>query len=329
MDSKDSLMSLLKIFKKWFKAIIIVCTIAVVGAVIISLTLDNYYKATTIFYAASSDLAKPAPIGGMEINIDYYGLDEDIDRLLSIANSGEVATRLIDEFDLANHYEIKTTTQKGKYKVIEKFKKLFTAQKNKYDAIEISMEDIDPEQAKNIANRARDLINEIAQRTVKSSQQLQIDKYERNIRTKTEDLDSLTRKIEKVKERYQIFDSSNQGEALTQALAEASTPSQVRLIEEKIAEFAKGVSKVVVLEQEQREFGRQLSLDKERYKQLLSAKESDYNAVHLIESADTPMIKSRPKRSIIVIAAGLIAFFFSLLAAVIVEKTKSVNWKDL
>ena len=103
MDSKDSLMSLLKTFKKWFKAIFIVCTIAVVGAVAISLSLDNYYKATTTFYAASSDLAKPAPIGGMEINIEYYGRDEDIDRLLSIANSGEVASRLIEEFQLADH----------------------------------------------------------------------------------------------------------------------------------------------------------------------------------------------------------------------------------
>jgi len=329
MDSKDSLMSLLKTFKKWFKAIFIVCTIAVVGAVAISLSLDNYYKATSIFYAASSDLAKPAPIGGMEIDIEYYGRDEDIDRLLSIANSGEVAGRLIEEFQLAEHYEIKAETQKGKYKVLERFNKLFTAQKNKYDAIEISMEDVEPELAKKIANKARDLINEIAQRTVKNSQQLQIDKYSSNISRKTSDLDSLTSKIEKVKEKYEIFDSGNQGEALTQALADATTTSQIKVIEGKIAEFAKGVSKVVVLEQEQREFGKQLSLDKERYKQLVSARESDYNSIHIIEEATTPMVKSRPRRSILVIATGLISLFFCLFAAVLVEKVKSINWKAI
>ena len=329
MDSKDSLMSLLKTFKKWFRAIVIVCSIAVLGTVIISLTMDNYYEATTIFYAASSDLAKPAPIGNLEIDIDYYGEDEDIDRLLSIANSGEVAMRLIDEFNLAEHYDIKNNTPKGRYKVQEKFYKLYTAQKNKFDAIEISVEDTDPEQAKTMANRARDLVNEIAQRTVKNSQQLQIDKYRNNIETKTVELDSLTSKIERVKEKYEIFDSGNQGEALTQALAEAESAAQIRIIESKIADFAKGVSKVVVLEQEQREFGKQLSLDKERYKQLLSAKASDYNAVHLIEPAETPMIKSRPKRSLLVIAAGFISLFFSLLAAVIVEKIRTINWKDL
>ena len=191
------------------------------------------------------------------------------------------------------------------------------------------MEDIDPELAKNISNKARDLINEIAQRTVKNSQQLQIDKYSKNILKKSEDLDSLTSRIEKVKEKYEIFDSGNQGEALTQALAEAKTQSQIRVIEEKIAEFAKGVSKVVVLEQEQREFGKQLSLDKERYKQLVSARESDYNSIHIIENATTPMVKSRPRRSILVLATGLVSLFFCLLAAVIADKLKSLNWKEL
>ncbi len=329
MNNSDSLLPLLKILKKWFRAIIIFCSIAVIGAVIISLTLDNYYKATTTFYAASADLAKPAPIGGQEIDIDYYGRDEDVDRLLSIAKSGEVTNQLIQEFNLAEHYEIKTGTPKGKYKVTERFNKLFTAQKNKYDAIEVSMEDIDPELAKNIANRARDLINEIAQRTIKSSQTLQIQQYAENIKTKTANLDSLTSKIEAEKNKYGIFDSRNQGQALTEALATAERPSQIKLIEDKIAEFAKGVSKVVMLEQEQREFGLQLSLDKERYKQLMNAKESDFNAIHLIESASTPLVKSRPKRSIIVIATGMIALFFSLLASLIVEKYRSIDWKSL
>jgi len=329
MNSTDSLLSLLKIFRKWFKAIFVVCAIAVIGTVIISLGMDNYYKSSTIFYAAHSDLAKPSPIGGFEVKIDYYGRDEDIDRLLSIANSGEVASNLISEFNLAEHYDIKTDSQKGRFKVLEHFNKLFSAQKNKFDAIEVSMEDVDPEIAKKVANRAREVISEIAQRTIKSSQDLQIDQYHKNITTKTTDLDSLTRKIEVEKDKYGIFDTEYQGQALTEALATATTSQQIRTIKDQIANFTKGVSRVKVLEQEQKEFGLQLSLDKERYKQLLSAKESDFSAIHLIELADTPLVKSRPRRSILVIAAGLISLFFSLLAALVVEKYRSINWKNL
>ena len=328
MDSTDSLLSLIKVFKKWFKAIFIVCSIAVIGTVILSLTMDNYYKTTTIFYAASSDLAKPAPIGGFEIPIDYYGIDEDIDRLLSIANSGEVANTIISEFNLAEHYNIKTKTSKGKFKVYERFRKLYTVQKNKFDAIEVSMEDIDPEIAMKIANQIRTLINDIAQRTVKQSQDLLVKNYQNNIQTKTIDLDSLTTKIEVEKEKYGIFDSENQGQAFAESLGSANA-SQRKYIQGQIKEFTKGVTRVKVLEQEQKEFGLQLSLDKERYKQLLSARQSDFNAIHLIESAEVPLVKSRPRRSILVIASGLISLFFCLLAALIVERFRSINWKEL
>ena len=211
----------------------------------------------------------------------------------------------------------------------EHFRKLFSAQKNKFDAIEISVEDKDPELSRKIANRARDVVNEIAQRTIKRSQSLQIEKFKSNITRKTIDLDSLTRKIEREKSKYGIFDTEYQGQALTEALASATNKSQIAAIEKQIQDFTKGVSRVVVLEQEQREFGLQLSLDKERYKQLLSAKQSDYNAIHLIESAETPLVKSRPKRSILVLSVALISLFFSLLVAVVVEKYKSVNWNEV
>lgn len=329
MNTTDSLLSLVKVIRKWFKAIFIVCTIAVIGTIIISLQMDNYFKATSIFYAASADLAKPAPIGGFEVPIDYYGRDEDIDRLLSIANSGEVATKLIKEFDLATHYDIKTNSPKGKNKVYEKFRKLYTAKKNKFDAIEVSMEDTDPEKARDIANRIRELINEIAQRTVKNSQRLLIANYKSNIDTKTLDLDSLTRRIEKTKSEYGIFDSENQGQALAEALGIAKSQQQIDAINKEISNFTKGVSRVIVLEQEQKEFGLQLSLDKERYKQLLSAEQSDFNAIHLIEGAETPLVKSRPRRSILVIGSALVSFFFCLLAVLIVEKFRSINWKEL
>ncbi len=329
MDNTDSLLELIKVIKKWFKSIVLVCTIAVIGTILISLSMDNYFQATTIFYAASSDLAKPAPIGGFEIPMDYYGRDEDIDRLLSIAGSGELANTIISEFKLAEHYQIKTTTPKGKFKVHEKFQKLFDAKKNKYDAIEVSMEDKDPEIAMQIANRIRNLINEIAQRTVKNSQELLIESYKSNISKKSINLDSLTNRIELEKRKYGIFDTENQGQALAEALGLAKTQSQRDFILDQISEFTNGISKVTVLEQEQKEFGLQLSLDKERFKQLLSAKESHFNAIHLIESAEVPLVKSRPKRSILVIGSALISFFFCVLAALIVEKFKSINWKDI
>ena len=360
MNSTDSLLSLLSIFKKWFKAIFIVCTLVVIGTVVITLNMDNYFKSTTIFYAASSDLSKPSPIGGFEVDMDYYGIDADVDRILSIAKSMELSSKMIEEFNLADHYEINTNTDKGKYKVYQRFNKLYKANKNKFDAIEISVEDKDAELAAKMANRARDLVSEYAQRLVKGSQDLIIDKYENNISSKEIELDSLNNKIEEVKTEYGIYDTENQGQVLAELLASTqnrtifvnakaelfkesalqdsidyysslknSINKQLKSIRGQINSFNKGISKVVTLEQEQEEFGLQLSLDKERLKQLRSAKDSRFSAIHLVENADTPLVKSRPKRSILVIGAAMISFFFCLLAALIAEKLRSINWKSL
>jgi uncharacterized protein involved in exopolysaccharide biosynthesis len=360
MSNSDSLLSLLSIVKKWFKAIFIVCSLAVIGTVIFSLNMDNYYKSTTTFYAAHSDLAKPSPIGGFDVDIDYYGIDADVDRILSIANSQEVANTIIQEFDLATHYEIKTDTPKGKYKVVERFYKLYTAQRNKLDAIEIAVEDKNREMAMKIANRARDLVSDFAQRLIKQSQDLLISKYQDNIKLKEKELDSLIIRIEGEKSTYGIYDTQNQGQVLAEMLSntqsssifinakisnferlgfqdsvsyykalKTSISSQVNKINAQISKYNKGVSKVINLEQEQEEFGLQLSLDKERFKQLKSAKASSFSSIHLVEKAEVPLIKSRPKRSILVIASGLISLFFCLFAAVVAEKLRAINWKAL
>ena len=44
---------------------------------------------------------------------------------------------------------------------------------------------------------------------------------------------------------------------------------------------------------------------------------------------DYPVIKSRPKRSIIVLATVAIAFLFSLIGALLFDTYKDVNWKDI
>ena len=115
MNSQGNLLDIIAILLRWKKPMIIICIVAAVGSSIISLTLPNYYKAATVFYSASPDLAKPAPIGNMEIDVEYYGEDEDVDRVLSIANSGELAGFIIDKFNLYEHYKINPEGLKAKY----------------------------------------------------------------------------------------------------------------------------------------------------------------------------------------------------------------------
>ena len=159
MSDEYSLIHVVKVLARWKKHILIATTAVAVLSIIGSLLKPNYYKSTTVVYAASPTLANPDPIGGGEKLYYIYGTGEDLDRLFSLANSGEVKNYLINRFDLASHYDIDTTSAKGKAKLFTKFNKLYETKKTKYDGLQLSIEDTDPTRARDMVTAAREKIS--------------------------------------------------------------------------------------------------------------------------------------------------------------------------
>jgi ElaB/YqjD/DUF883 family membrane-anchored ribosome-binding protein len=95
------------------------------------------------------------------------------------------------------------------------------------------------------------------------------------------------------------------------------------------SEFNKGMATVEVLAEIQEESSRQLGEDKERFKQIQSAYASQFPTIHTVEAAEIPVVKNRPKRSILVVLAGALTFFFLSLGAILIEAYKEVDWKDV
>lgn len=359
MKQNDQLVEILHLLYQKRKYIIWTCVIAVVVAIVCSLVMPNYYQASTTFYAASPDLAQPAPVGSLERKQEYYGTDNDLDRLFSLANSSQVSNYLISKYDLYNHYDIDPTSAKAKFKIQEKFNKYFNTKKTKYDALELSMEDQDPELSAKMANDARNKIDELAQNVIKESQQQLITKYEINIQEKEAQMAILNDSLSRVRVTYGVYNTVSQSEILTGLLANtqaslsnykakydvfkndriyrdsltaiqakiSGSERQLTEVKKQLGLFNDGLAKVVILEVEQREFIEQLSFDKERYKQLKAAYSSPFKALLTIEEASTPVQKSRPKRSLYVIGAAILSFAIAVLTLLLLHSFKDVTWK--
>lgn len=332
MSQPENLLGVISVLWRWRFKILAVTAIASIGAILISLMLPNYYKATTTFYAASEDLSKPTPIGEIDRNIRYYGNDTDIDRLLTIANSGDLKAMLIDEFDLYNHYEVNPDSKDAKHKINLKLSKLYNVIKTKFDAIELSVEDIEPELAARIANSARDKINDRAQKTVKDGQLKLLETFEKKISLNETQLQALGDSLTQLKKQYNVFDLESQTQVLLEQLSLARSKNQSSLaksLESQIQNYNNGYTAVASISAEHEAFSTQLGLDKEKWRQLKSSYNSPFAAVHVIEPATTPIIKSRPKRSIYVIGAALFAFLLSTLAALVLDASKNINWRQV
>jgi len=362
MENKDNLIGVIETVFKWKKFILTTCAVTAVGAVIVTLLLPVYYKSTTVFFAASPDLASPEAIFGKGTEApDYYGTENDRDRILNIAKSGELASFMIDSFKLYERYDIDPNSNLGQFKVQEKFEKYFEVEKNKYDAIELSIEDRDKEMAARMTNAARERINDLAQKLIKDSQFKIIKVYEENISQKEKEMDALNDTLQKKRLAFGVYNTEAQAENLSQLIAEAEAnlnnaqakvqslqsfnfardsinllkanisgyEYQLAKLYERLGTFNKGMAIVDVLTETQKKASEQLAEDKERYKQTKAAYSSEFPATHLLEAAGVPVIKSRPKRALIVVAATALAFIFSVLGAIVFDTYRDVDWDEV
>jgi len=361
MNQNENLLGIISIIYKWRKNIILTCILAAILSVIGSLLLPNYYKSTTIFYAASPDLAKPSPVGLMAADQDFYGEEEDLDRLFSISSSGEVADYIISKYNLYEHYDINPESKKGPFKIRERFNKMYKTLKTKFGALQLSVEDKDPKIAASIANDARTKINDIAQSLIKQSQSQLLETYKINITQKEIISKTLSDSLYRMREKYSIYNTESQGQVYAELLARASaslndkkarlsvyknTPglrdsvsylnaaikgleNQKSSITDQVNWFNKGLAQVMNLEFEQKDMTKQLSVDKERYKQLQATYNTPFNGIHVVEQAEEPVVKSRPKRSIIVLGICFATLIFSILAVLFLESYRKLDWNRI
>jgi LPS O-antigen subunit length determinant protein (WzzB/FepE family) len=371
MENRDNLLGVFQTIYQWRKTIRNVCILALIGSIGLSLMLHNYFQATTIFYPASPQLGNPELMFGNTGQVtDYYGSDRDLDRLAEIATSKELEDFMVRQFKLYDHYDIDSTDKRGPHKVRQEFRSLYTAQKNKNDAIELSIEDTDPQTAANMANAARQKIDEIAQRLTKGSQATLLAAFEENIKRKKSELELLGDSLRRTQAFFGIYAPAAQGEQLSEQLSTAESEitrsraklevlesdgrippdtiayirANLRAYERQrqqlmssepgtenitIKRFNEGFPMVAVLQDLHFQSRKQLSYDLERYNQILATYNTNVPAVLIVEAAEVPLIKSRPKRSILVLAVVIGAFLFTVLAVLVADAYKDIRWKDI
>lgn len=352
----DFLVQIVKWKKELIWSIVIIVSLSILG----SLMLPNYYQAETIFYAASPDLAKPIPIGNEEKDVRIYGDDNDLDRLFTIATSHEVLFFLIDSFDLYKHYDIDKNDAKAKFDAQEEFLENYKTIKTKYGALQLIVEDTEPKMASDIANAAREKIQKIAQDIVKGSQLKLIENYNSNLIIKQVQSDSLAIKLRKIKEASGVFETWGQSSNYVKLLGEAESnledakgkilfykkypaykDSLIKYMAMEVGatykknkaileleKYAPVLSELKQLEQEQARLHDQISLDKERLKQLNATYSVPFTALHLVEKAEIPVQKSRPKRSILVLLSSLCGIMLCLLGVFVIENLRPEDKKS-
>jgi len=150
------------IFKhKW--PIITITVIAAIASIIISLVITPKFKSSVIFYpktqVAASHALTTSELIDPDDHIMNFGDEEATEQLIQTLYSEDIRFKIIDKFDLMNHYQIDADGEYPMTKLHEEYSDNVRFKRTEYMAVEIEVMDTDPQLAADIANELTELLD--------------------------------------------------------------------------------------------------------------------------------------------------------------------------
>ena len=303
MENKEYLdfTSALKIILKNKKLIVGGSLLFSVLIAIGTLFLDNYYLSEAKFYTINSMQLSPKAMYGIEVQ-SIYGDSKEVDRVVSVATSNSVKDYVINKYDLMKHYEIDTTKPSRRTKLFKEYNSNISINNNDRGAIEVKVYDTDKEMAALIANdivlKTNDQCVDNVRSTIRETMKIQ----EAVMLSTQNKISSFQDSLTKISLEFGIVVSASGDDGASSMKALKGWDN-----------FMKGIDRVSSLKSKLAVLNEQYALALDGYtkaNQTLSAKQS---ALIVIEDAIPSDIKSKPIRSLIVIASFMIALFILVL----------------
>lgn len=293
MNESNDLLGLLKIAYKWRRFIIGVTAVAAVASVIISLTLmDDYFKSSVTFYPSNPTMTSRAVMfseSAGENQIDYFGGNSDIDRILTLAQTSGTIDYIINKYKLYDHYGLDTAKEMGRYKTRKRFEKNYNTRKTVLGAVEISIWDKDRDLAAEIANHIAENVDDQNKAMINKERLSIIAKLAERMRAKEVLVESLT-------------------DSISSARRSSISAARINAIQTELDYAVEDLNRTRRL-----------------HEQYSTAANIDNSTINITESAFPALRKDKPKRSLVCAGYTLTAFFAALILAVVVEVFRKVK----
>ena len=298
---------LIYIWKKKL-VLIIVGLIAGITSIAISLMITPMFQSSVIMFPASNasvskDLLSQNYSGRQDVH--SFGEEEQAEQLLQILNSEPIRARIIQKYDLMEHYEIMPDEKYPLTRLYEEYKSNINFRLTEFMSVEISVMDRDPEYAANIANDIAALVdtvyNNMKKERAREAYRLVENEYQEAARNLVSLRDSMDRLSGQVSGN--INAGGNPGNNLVRVIAEngALYMSMMNRIRYETALVT------------------DLSL---KYKEARLEMEQNLPHKYIVEQAYPSEKKAYPKKSLIVIVSTFASLLFALIVLIVIDNIR-------
>ena len=355
------LLGVLRTLWQWRRPIALTTLAGAVLAVVVSLLLPVYYTGFTSFVAISPEqISIESTFGTNSNRIQFYGTGDDIDRLLSIAESNELVDFMVDTFNLYAVYAIDSTTLKGPVRVVQKFRSYYEVERSPRDILELTVEDRDPVRAAAMATAARQRIDALNLALIRATHRRNADGLAEEVRQSEQQLAELSVGLAEMRRASGVYSTEAQSEALSSlsgqldqrlALSEARLEAfrergvrdsidrlTINLIglqrsraalDEQLQKYNSSVSQIASQEEERLQVNEALTENRLRLKQYQTILNGERRTLEVIEEAQVPLVKSAPVRWLIVSVATAVTFLFAVVGVLLLHTGRRYDWRSI
>ncbi|MBL7720198.1 MAG: hypothetical protein JNL72_15280 [Flavipsychrobacter sp.] len=147
------LVDIVQTLRKRFRFILVVTAIAGAIGVALHLMRKKEFTATAQFFVSNPLLSDRNTIyGGVDSRLDYFGNEDDVDRIIALAESDTVVMKVLLETNLAHEMDKDLIDARNIHDMKSYFRRHMNIKRTEYTLVEISFTDKDPIRAARIAN---------------------------------------------------------------------------------------------------------------------------------------------------------------------------------
>ncbi|MEM6344881.1 MAG: Wzz/FepE/Etk N-terminal domain-containing protein [Bacteroidota bacterium] len=361
-ENPFNLLYIFQTIKKYLVYIAIVVGVSALLAFILTLPFiyKPEFKASTIIYPSSAERYDVINLFHDEPILFLYGTSKEVEKLDNTANTEEVKLHVIDSLNLWDAYGVDPENDESpKYYVYRTYDGNVSTTQVSGNGLEITAYDVDPERAAAIVNVIVKKVDEITHRMVTENKEGILKMYQKGYQELAEQLALYTDSIRGIRQKYNVFNTEYQTQALVQQVMQAegelaakqatlrsvlknsgdgpqaaglrlevsALRSRVYSLVNKnsgssinLESFREGLDQVLALEELCEYLSRDLKDAREKVEYLQMMDEANYTTLFIPEYAQAPDKKARPIRWLILVATVLISSLVSVMGAILADK---------
>lgn len=241
-DSSNFIIFLLQ----WRKPLLYITLIALIASIVFSspLFITPKFRSTVIMFPTSSNSISKALLSetaGEKQDILQFGEDEQTEQMLQILNSNKIRERIIEKYNLMEHYKINSNSKYKNTKLYSIYDENVDFRRTEYMAVKITVNDENPVVAANIANDIAELMDStknVMQKERALKAFVIVEAEYLKLKAEVQEMeDSLT-----VLREFGIHDYETQAEMINQQLAielAKGNKAGIKALEDKLTVLAK------------------------------------------------------------------------------------------